>query len=202
MLISAITSPEKSQDRSRLVAGEVIEGVEFRPLRMNRDERGSFTEVFQDYWGTCIKPMQWSLVTSEANVFRGVHLHRRHDEYVAPVTGRMTVGLRDLRPWSSTRNAWAMYELHGDDLACLTFPLGLLHGWYFHESSIHLQAVSEAYLDYGKDDNWGCHWADPAIEIPWPCRDPILAPRASDFPTLAGLVDALGDWTAPVDQGP
>ncbi len=194
------SSSNPSNRRSRLVAGGAIEGVEFRPLKMNRDKRGCFTEVFQEYWGTCIKPVQWSLVHSAANVFRGVHLHRRHDEYFAPVSGRVTVGLRDLRPWSSTRNAWAMYELNGDDLACLTFPIGILHGWYFHESTTHLQSVSESYLDYGKDDNWGCHWSDPAIEIPWPCEDPILAPRAQDFPTLGQLVEALGDWSPPVGK--
>jgi dTDP-4-dehydrorhamnose 3,5-epimerase len=165
---------------------------------MRRDHRGAFTEVFQAHWGTCITPVQWSIVHSHAGVFRGVHLHRRHDEYFAVVQGRATVGLRDLRPWSSTRGAWAMYDLSGADLACVTFPLGVLHGWYFHEESIHLQAVSEAYIDYGKDDNWGCLWSDPALEIPWPVtREPIMTTRAGDFPTLKGLVEALGDWEAP-----
>jgi dTDP-4-dehydrorhamnose 3,5-epimerase len=92
-----------------------------------------------------------------------------------------------------------MYELHGADMACLSFPIGLLHGWYFHEATIHLQAVSESYIDYGTTDNWGCHWSDPALEIPWPFTDPILAMRASDFPTLRGLEEALGEWGPPAD---
>ena len=183
---------------SRLVAGHPIDGVEFRPLDMRPDHRGSFTEVFQQHWGTCITPVQWSVVHSHTRVFRGVHLHRRHDEYFAVLQGRATVGLRDLRPWSPTRGAWAMYELSGIELACVTFPLGILHGWYFHEESIHLQAVSEAYIDYGKDDNWGCVWSDPALEIPWPFTDePVITARAGDFPTLKALVAALGDWEPP-----
>lgn len=187
--------------KSRLVAGRPIAGVELRPLKMNHDERGCFTEVFQQHWGTCIDPVQWSIVRSRPNVFRGLHLHRRHDEYVAPITGRMTVGLRDLRPWSETRGVWSLYEIYGTDMACLSFPIGLLHGWYFPEETIHLQAVSESYVDYGTTDNWGCHWSDPALEIPWPFTDPILAARASDFPTMQALEEALGEWGPPAKTG-
>jgi dTDP-4-dehydrorhamnose 3,5-epimerase len=186
-----------SEGLSRFIAGLPIEGVELRNLKMNYDQRGCFTEVFQQSWGTCISPVQWSVIHSKPNVFRGLHLHRRHDEYVAALTGRMTVGLRDLRPWSPTRGNWCLIELCGEDFACLTFPIGLLHGWYFHEETLHLQAVSESYLDYGKEDNWGCHWSDPALEIPWPFTDPILAQRASDFPKMQGLIEALGDWGPP-----
>lgn len=186
---------ELVQGTSRLVAGTAIDGVELRRLTTHCDHRGGFTEVFQQSWHTCISPVQWSVVRSHARVFRGVHLHRRHDEYFAVLQGRATVGLRDIRPWSPTRDAWAMYELVGADLACVTFPLGVLHGWYFHEDTLHLQAVSEAYADYGEDDNWGCVWSDPALEIPWPIADdPIVTRRAGDFPTLGALLDALGNW--------
>jgi dTDP-4-dehydrorhamnose 3,5-epimerase len=180
---------------SRLVAGTTIDGVALRRLNMHPDHRGCFTEVFQQSWDTCITPVQWSVVQSHARVFRGVHLHRRHDEYFSVLQGRATVGLRDIRPWSPTRDCWVMYELSGADLACVTFPVGVLHGWCFHEDTLHLQAVSEAYVDYGKDDNWGCVWSDPALEIPWPIiGEPIVTQRASDFPTLGALLDALGEW--------
>ena len=85
---------------SKLVAGTAIHGVELRPLKMNFDARGCFTEVFQDHWNSCIKPVQWSVVHSEPNVFRGLHLHRCHDEYISVIVGRASVGLRDVRPWS------------------------------------------------------------------------------------------------------
>lgn len=191
------SSPEVTTLESSLVAGTAIHGVELRPLKMNFDARGCFTEVFQDHWKTCIKPVQWSVVHSEPNVFRGLHLHRRHDEYIAVLVGRASVGLRDVRPWSPTKGAWSLYELNGANLACISFPLGLLHGWYFHEPYIHLQAVSESYPDYGTTDNWGCHWSDPALEIPWPFTDPILTRRASDFSSLQALVAAMGHWGPP-----
>jgi len=49
---------------------------------------------------------------------------------------------------------------------------------------MHLQAVSESYLDYGHDDNIGVHWSDPALQIPWGISDPELAERAAGFGSL------------------
>jgi dTDP-4-dehydrorhamnose 3,5-epimerase len=89
-----------------------------------------------------------------------------------------------------------MYELTGADLGCLTFPSGILHGWYFHTDALHLQAVSESYAQYADDDNWGCIWSDPALEIPWPFGgQPIVARRAAEFPPLGTLLAQLKDWT-------
>lgn len=161
---------------------------------MNQDHRGSFTEVFQRHWGTCLTPVQWSVVQSKAGVMRGVHLHKRHDEYFALLSGHAYVGLRDMRPGSPTEDVSALFEFSGAQLACLVFPLGLLHGWYFSEDSLHLQAVSESYVDYHKEDNLGCFWGDPDIGIPWPFQTAIVTQRAQDFPTFKALSASLADW--------
>jgi len=78
-------------------------------------------------------------------------------------------------------------------MVCLSFPRGLLHGWYFSRDSLHIQAVSESYADYNKDDNWGCYWADPDVGIPWPMLSDrvILADRARKFPRLKTLIREL-----------
>ncbi|MBK1831616.1 dTDP-4-dehydrorhamnose 3,5-epimerase family protein [Verrucomicrobiaceae bacterium R5-34] len=102
--------------------------------------------------------------------------------------------MRDERPDSPTFGHWQLYRLFGADLAALTFPVGIVHGWYFHTPSMHLQAVSESYVDYGADDNIGVHWADPALEIPWEFSDPVIAQRAAEFGSLENLrseVEAL-----------
>lgn len=173
-----------------MTAGQVIEGAQLHELTMHKDPRGDFTEVFQDSWGSAIKPCQWSAIRSEANVFRGCHLHRRHDEYFCLLQGEALVGLRDERPDSPTRGHWQLYHLHGEDLAALTFPVGIIHGWYFPQPSLHIQAVSESYADYGADDNLGVRWDDPELEIPWGIKDPILAPRADQFGSLQALRQA------------
>ncbi|WP_234573268.1 dTDP-4-dehydrorhamnose 3,5-epimerase family protein [Rhodohalobacter sp. 614A] len=179
---------------SRLISGGEIYQTELKKVAEHKDYRGSFSEIFQEYWNTCIEPVQWSLVKSKENVFRGMHLHKRHDEYFCLLTGHCFLGLKDIRPGSPTEGVHSLYELFEEDLAALAFPKGLLHGWYFDTPSIHVQAVSEAYVDYGKDDNWGVIWNAPDLGIPWPMDDAILSQRAQDFPTEAELKASLGDW--------
>jgi dTDP-4-dehydrorhamnose 3,5-epimerase len=178
--------------RLGLKAGALIEGMQLRPLQVNRDCRGSFTEIFRDEWGLCIDPVQWSVVASEAKVLRGMHIHKRHDEYVLVIQGRASVGLYDLRPGSATRGVSCLVELGADAPTVLSFPRGVLHGWFFHEPSVHLQSVSESYGTYGDDDNLGCHWADPDLGIPWPAGEVTLSERAAGFPSLKTLAAQLG----------
>lgn len=178
--------------KSKLISGQEIADVEFFLLDEKKDQRGSFVEIFQKNWESCIEPVQWSVVRSSPRVFRGMHLHQRHDEYFSLITGHCLVGLKDIRSGSPTNGEYSLYELFGSDMAALTFPRGIIHGWYFFESSAHIQAVSESYIDYGKDDNWGCKWNAPDLNIPWPMDSVILSGRASEFPTEAQLRASLG----------
>ena len=60
-------------------------------------------------------------------------------------------------------------------------------GPLFHEPTVHLQGVSEAYDHYGADDNHGCHWSDPELGIEWPFEPTTLSERAAGFGSLADL---------------
>jgi dTDP-4-dehydrorhamnose 3,5-epimerase len=161
-------SPERLQGDMGIVHGELPAGLIVRKLDRRRDDRGWFMEIFQNYWKGPIDPVQWSLVRSNARVLRGLHIHLSHDEYIMPVFGQFLVGLRDLRPDSPTRNRSCLLRLNCENPIALLFPRGLLHGWYFMEDSLHLQAVSESYHDYHLHDNLGCLWSDPALDLPWP----------------------------------
>lgn len=167
-----------------LIAGRMIDGVRLRDLVSHEDMRGDFTEFFSQSWNGGESPAQWSVVTSVAGVLRGMHLHRRHDEGFLLLRGRANVGLRDVRPGSPTEGVSSLFEFVADRLVYLTFPRGIVHGWMFPEPSIHLQSVSETYGEYGGDDNLGCHWSDPTVDIPWPRTPTLVAPRAEAFGTL------------------
>jgi len=173
---------------SKQIGGGVIDRVDFRLLKMNRDHRGQFTEVYSKDWGSYSPPLQWSVVQSRAGVFRGMHLHVRHDESFCLISGRAYVGLRDIRKDSPSRGVWSLYELCGEQLACVTFPRGVLHGWYLAEDSCHVQGVSETWACYRVDDNMGCHWADPDLDIPWPTTTAVLSERAAAYPSLRELL--------------
>lgn len=170
-------------------AGSMIEGVQVRALDMHEDERGSFTEFFRAEWDSGIEPTQWSFVRSKPGVFRGMHLHRRHEEYVLVVDGRMSIGLYDMRPGSPTEGTSMLLELSGDELAFVSWPPGIVHGWYAHETTLHVQAVSETYDEYKDDDNLGCRGTDPELGIPWPETPRLIAPRAQGFGSLRELVE-------------
>ena len=174
-----------------LISGSTIDGVQCIQLKMNIDPRGSFTEVFRDSWETCLEPVQWSVVQSEAHAFRGMHFHKRHDEYFCLINGESYVGLKDLRPESPTYMASAIYHFTSQSLRALVFPKEILHGWFFTTPSIHLQAVSESYSDYGHDDNHGCRWDDPALNFDWPFDQVMLSERAKTFGSFQDLLDTI-----------
>jgi|CXWL01.1.fsa_nt_gi dTDP-4-dehydrorhamnose 3,5-epimerase len=165
----------------------MIESVIVRRLSAHADARGSFGEIYSDAWGLPISPRQWSWVRSTPGSLRGMHVHVRHHEYVCVIAGRALIGLHDLRPYSSTSGQSQLIELTADDPACIAFPSGIVHGWYFPEGGAHLQAVSEPYLEYGGDDNLGCRYDDPDLGIAWPGVPTHLSARALAFPSLKDL---------------
>ncbi|MGQ0801332.1 MAG: dTDP-4-dehydrorhamnose 3,5-epimerase family protein [Pseudomarimonas sp.] len=165
----------------------MIEGVMLRAIDQKTDARGSFAEVFSDRWELPITPRQWSLVRSTAGTLRGMHLHLRHDEWLLPISGHCVVGLHDLRPDSPSSGRSMLIELDANAPQSLCFPRGIVHGWYFPTDCMHLQAVSEPYSEYSEDDNFGCHYGDPELAIPWPARPHIVSERARMFPNLTAL---------------
>ena len=171
--------------------GVVPHGVRLKALTMHRDARGVFTEVFRAEWGLGPHPVQWNIAHSEAGVLRGVHVHSCHTDYLVLVSGRASIGLRDLRRGAPTEGAVAVVEMSGEELAGLVITPGVAHGFLFHEPSIHLYAVSD-YWDPA--DELGCHWADPALGIPWPASPVSISPRDSRLPPLEDLITSIPAW--------
>jgi len=167
----------------RLPAGVVV-----RPLDPRVDARGVFTEVFRASWKTEAAPVQWNAVSSRSGVLRGAHVHPRHDDYLILLTGRASIGLRDIRHDSPSQGVVSLVGLRGDRPAALTIPRGVIHGFYFHEPSLHLYSVSE-YWDPA--DELGCHWADPELGIAWPDRAPLLSERDEKAQSFRGLLEEL-----------
>lgn len=167
-------------------------GVRVIPLESHRDHRGTFAEIFRASWETSVAPVQWNATQSDAGVLRGVHVHIRHADYLVTLTGRATVGLRDLRRGSPTEGATALVDMSGDHPAALTIPPGVAHGFYYHERSVQIYAVSH-YWD--TTDELGCHWADPALNIQWPFTEATVSPRDAALPKLHAIAHELPTWS-------
>jgi dTDP-4-dehydrorhamnose 3,5-epimerase len=166
------------------VVGLLPRDVRLSPLEPHRDERGTFLELFREEWETDVKPVQWNAVDSEAGVLRGVHVHPRHDDYLTVVRGRVTIGLKDLRPESPSEGFAACVELSAERPAAISIPHGVAHGFYFHQASTHIYAVSH-YWDLS--DELGCRWDDASLEIPWPQSEAHISTRDAELPPLAEL---------------
>lgn len=175
------------------IAGTLPDGVRLARLEPHCDDRGSFLELFRREWDTGVDPVQWNAVKSEAGVLRGVHVHPRHDDYLTLVSGRVTVGLCDLRPGSPTVDAAACVELDQERPTAVSIPHGVAHGFYFHLPSTHIYAVSH-YWDVA--DELGCRWDDPDLGIPWPQDDARISARDKALPSLEVLRGELAAASA------
>ncbi|HSM01053.1 MAG TPA: dTDP-4-dehydrorhamnose 3,5-epimerase family protein [Acidimicrobiia bacterium] len=170
---------------------QLFPGVDLRQLVMHPDQRGVFTEVFRREWGVGLDPVQWNVVRSEPGVLRGVHVHLRHADYLLVVEGLATIGLRDLRQGSPTQGRALTLDLDGKTMVALTIPVGVAHGFLFHSPSIHVYAVSH-YWD--PDDEFGCHWGDPELEIDWPFTPSIVSARDAAAGSLSDLLARLAPF--------
>jgi dTDP-4-dehydrorhamnose 3,5-epimerase len=167
---------------------ELPDGVHLNSLTVHPDFRGSLVELFRESFPGAFRAVQWNLTRSAAGVLRGVHVHRVHRDYLIAVTGCIEVGLRDLRAGSPTEGATALLELRGDAPAALSIPPGVAHGFHFPEPSVHLYGVSHVW---DADDELGCRWSDPDLEIGWPFDDATISPRDAALPPLRELLDVL-----------
>jgi dTDP-4-dehydrorhamnose 3,5-epimerase len=169
-------------------------GVAVIPLTPHVDGRGVFTELYRGSWETGVTPVQWNAVHSAANVLRGVHVHRRHADYLTLVSGTATIGLHDLRPGSPTNGEGRIVEFAAAAPSALVIPQGVAHGFYFHEASIHVYAVSH---EFDPADELGCRWDDPALGIAWPCTQPEISERDRSLGSLNELHAVWSEASAP-----
>ncbi len=174
------------------------EGVTVHDLTPHADSRGVLIEVFRASWSLEIEPVQWNAVSSAADVLRGVHAHWRHEDYLTVVAGRATIGLHDLRRESKTAGLSATVELTEHEPRAIVLPIGVAHGFYFHEPSMHVYGVTH---DWDTADELGCRWDDPGLGIDWPCSTPTVSERDRSLGTLAELAVAWRTARAAADRG-
>ena len=162
-------------------------GVELRTLASHSDDRGSVTELYREQWDV-LDAVQWNFVRSQSNVLRGVHVHLRHSDYLVFLEGKAVVGLHDLRVESATHGLAVTVAMNGDDLAAISIPPGVAHGFCHITPTLHIYAMSE---EWTPADELGCRWDDAELQIDWPLVNPIISDRDAALPSLSGLKRAI-----------
>ena len=164
-----------------------IRGVFTVDLEVHEDERGRFAEVFRKEWfpQRSWEKVQWSRSESRAGVLRGLHYHRNQVDYWHCASGRMRVGLFDLRPSSPSRGESQIVELEPERLCGLFIPPGVAHGFYAKTDLILFYLVDNYY---DSRDEFGVAWNDPALGLDWQLdKAPILSARDRRNPALADI---------------
>jgi dTDP-4-dehydrorhamnose 3,5-epimerase len=150
------------------------DGVIVRRLVPNIDTRGNLVEIYREEWSDGWRVEQFNAVMSGPGVLRGVHVHATHWDYIVLLSGRMLLGLHDLRPTSPAMRLSSMTELAGEAPGGVVIPAGVAHGLYFPEQSTVLYGLSR---HWDGSDELLCRWDAPELELAWPTRAPILSER-------------------------
>ena len=160
------------------------EGVEKISLTTHHDDRGCLTELLRLSW-TDFRPKQFNYVRSAPNVLRGVHIHKRHYDYLIFTRGQALLGLRDLRDDSPTFMQGGLFPFSGEQLQAVIIPPGVAHGFYFITESEHVYLVDH-YHD--ADDELGFRFDDPDLNLAWPNMSPVLSERDQQACTMKDLL--------------
>ena len=164
-----------------------IQGVVLVELQTFGDQRGRFAETFRKEWfpQRSWERMQVNRSESQAGVLRGLHYHHHQVDYWHCVSGRIRVGLCDLRPSSPTCARGQLIDLSQDQLQGLYIPCGVAHG-FVALSAVVLFYVVDNYYDGA--DELGVAWNDPQLGLDWNLgAPPLLSARDQRNPLLADI---------------
>ena len=163
-----------------------IDGVQIVDLVRHSDPRGVFVETFRKGWfpHRDFGMVQMNASYSDAGVVRGLHYHHRQIDYWFLVSGKMRVGLCDLRRSSSTRRATETIDLDSNEPRGIFLPIGVAHG-FITITDIVLTYLVDNYYD-GTDEN-AVAWNDPDIGIAWGVDTSIISERDATSPRLSEI---------------
>lgn len=169
---------------------KLIAGVRFVHLAHFGDERGRFSETFRTSWfpERSWEKIQCNRSESRAGVLRGLHYHFHQVDYWHLISGRIQVGLADIRRSSPTRGKVEMVELHGESGIGILIPVGVAHGFLTLEDAVLTYVVDNFY---DSSDEMGVAWNDEELSLAWQNRDPVLSDRDRANPRWAEIKETL-----------
>jgi dTDP-4-dehydrorhamnose 3,5-epimerase len=164
-----------------------LPGVLLIDLRLFKDDRGFFTELFQDgrYAEHGIVPtVQDNFSRSKKFTLRGMHFQEPHPQgkLVMALAGVIFDVAVDIRRGSPTFGKWEGFELSGDEPRQLWVPPGYAHG--FCVVSDRADVMYKTSGRYVPEADRGIRWNDPDVGIKWPVEMPLLSPKDAIAPLL------------------
>lgn len=146
------------------------------------DERGCFIEIYKhsDFSQAGITEyfIQDNLSKSRKNVLRGLHYQKSpaaQGKLIRCIKGRIFDVAVDIRKGSQTYGQWAGIELSEENNHMLYIPPSFAHG--FVVLSDEAEVLYKCTQEYSPENDRGVLWNDPAINIRWPVKEPILSEK-------------------------
>lgn len=157
-------------------ASDQIEGVTLRGLQVNRDPRGTLTELLRSDWPDVYGPempfAQSYLSTTGPGVARDEdrwHVHQHQTDRFYCISGQIVVAIADARASSATAGRIMLVELTADSDApaslMVTIPPGTLHGFVV-ASEAPASLMNFPNRLYDPSDEGRLPFADAGITFP------------------------------------
>ena len=170
-----------------------LPGVILIEPQVFKDARGFLIETFHQrkYAEGGIGPVfvQDNYSHSRRNTLRGLHYQLGHAQgklvYVA--TGQIFDVAVDIRRGSPSFGQWSGVRLSADNKRQVYIPEGFAHGFCVLSDTADVIYKCTDY--YSPEGECGIFWADPAIGIDWPVKNPILSEKDNRNPKLSGLAE-------------
>jgi len=146
------------------------------------DDRGIFMETFQaaryrDVIGDEFNFLQDNYSRSMKGVLRGLHFQKTKSQgkLVRVVLGEVYDVAVDIRLDSPTYGQCHSVRLNAENKLQFWLPPGLAHGFVVLSEMADFEYKCTDYYDPNDE---GCLiWNDPALNIHWPCSNPLLSDK-------------------------
>jgi dTDP-4-dehydrorhamnose 3,5-epimerase len=154
------------------------------------DKRGYFKELIVEK--KIKKKFPFNVMSfSKKNVLRGMHLQTKKSQgkYISVVKGEILDVVVDLRKNSKTFKKHFISRLSEKNSKSIFIPPGFAHGFY--------TIAKENYIIYSctnyrsKTHEISLNWKDEDLNIPWPCKKPIISKKDNEGMTLKKLLHLL-----------
>lgn len=153
------------------------------------DDRGFFVEQFSaaDFRanGALMNIVQINRSRSKKNVLRGLHYQLNpcaQAKLVSVIRGEILDVAVDIRRGSPTFGQWVGAALSESNHHALFIPEGFAHG--FCAVTDEVEIVYYCSRQYAPALERSILWNDPAINIAWPVKTPILSAKDSNGTSL------------------
>lgn len=160
-----------------------LHGVLLLEGLLHRDERGNFTELynqrqFQAATGLNVDFVQDNLSHSRHHVLRGLHYQvvEPQGKLIRVLQGEVFDVIVDLRRSSPSFGRWTSFRLCGEQPQSLWVPPGIAHG--FLTLSASADCLYKTTTHYAPQHERCLRWDDPTLNIDWPLStEPVIAAK-------------------------